>query len=375
MSDQKLKILCVIGTRPEAIKMTPIIKALRSEQEKITSFVCSTAQHQPTMVQQTLEFFDIQADYIFKHMASEHSLSESTTDLLQQLEPVVQTIQPDWILAQGDTTTVFVTALTAYYQHIRFGHIEAGLRTNDRYQPFPEEMYRHTADYLADAHFAPTIKNRNTLIKEGIPEKSIYVTGNTVIDAIDLILKRPPGQQPQALSNLPQDKQIILVTAHRRESFGKPFHNMSQAIRELAIRFTKKVHFVYPVHPNPQVQAPVYAILSDLPNVSLIKPLDYQDLIHFMKQVTFILTDSGGIQEEAPSFRIPVLIMRNKTERIEGLEAGVAKLIGTDRDHIIEEATCLIENPELLDRMRIERNPYGDGKAAQRIVTALLEIK
>jgi len=363
----------VIGTRPEAIKMAPVIAELRKYPNEIRCVVCATGQHRQ-MLDQVLELFAIRPDYDLDVMQPDQSLSRLTAALLTALDEVVEKVRPDWILAQGDTTTVAVASLVAFYRGVRFGHVEAGLRTNDRRRPFPEEINRRIADLLSDLYFAPTRQARDTLLREGVPEASIRVTGNTVIDALLDVASREYDFSVGPLAGLPLNKRIVLITAHRRESFGQPFRDLCQAIRELALGFEGDgVHFVYPVHLNPNVRRPVGDILSNLANLSLLEPLDYLSLVQLMKRSTLILTDSGGIQEEAPSLGVPVLVMRDTTERPEGVEAGVVRLVGTSRQRIVEEAQLLLRDPTARRAMATKANPYGDGSAAARIVAALLE--
>jgi UDP-N-acetylglucosamine 2-epimerase len=290
------------------------------------------------------------------------------------LSPVVKEVQPDWILAQGDTTTVLASALTAFYQKVPFAHVEAGLRTGDLQNPFPEELNRRVADGIASLLFAPTEQNRQNLLSEGIADEKIQVTGNTVVDALNEICSRPMDLTSAPLSDLPSDRPLVLITAHRRESFGPQLREICFAVRELALRFEAAgIHFVYPVHLNPNVRRPVAEILSGISNLSLIDPVDYQTMVHLMKRSDLILTDSGGIQEEAPSLRVPVLVMRQTTERPEGVDAGVVRVVGTERGAIVAAAAYLLENPKARAEMTSAQNPYGDGKAASRIVAALVQ--
>lgn len=368
-----LTVLSILGTRPEAIKMAPVIQELAKYPQRVRSLVCVTAQHRE-MLDQVLHLFDIHPDYDLNIMRPGQPLPDLTAHLFTSLSPVLVEARPDWVLAQGDTTTVLVAALIAYYHKVRFGHVEAGLRTGDRYAPFPEEINRRVADIVADLLFAPTERSRQALLREGCPAEAILVTGNTVIDALLKVAARPYNWLAGPLANIPVDKRIVLITAHRRESFGAPFREMCQAVRELALQFASSgVHFVYPVHLNPNVRQPVGEILSGISNISLIEPLDYLSMVHLMKRSTLILTDSGGIQEEAPSLRVPVLVMRDTTERPEGIEAGVVRLVGTQRERIVGETQRLLQDPAALMEMASGANPYGDGKAAMRIVSALLE--
>jgi UDP-N-acetylglucosamine 2-epimerase (non-hydrolysing) len=325
------------------------------------------------MLDQVLDLFGIVPDFDLKLMQPDQCLASLTAGLFTSLDRVVGEVGPDWVLAQGDTTTVLVSAIVAYYHRRKFGHVEAGLRTGDRFRPFPEEVNRRLADAVADAHFAPTERARGALLGEGIPDRQIHVTGNTVVDAVQGITTRPYDWKTGPLAALPRDRRLVLITAHRRESFGGPFQEICLAIRDLAGAFTAEgVHFVYPVHLNPNVRQPVGDILSGVPNVHLLAPLDYLALVHLMKRSELILTDSGGIQEEAPGLGVPVLVMRDTTERPEGIEAGVARLVGTQRSRIVAEAGRLLRDPAARAAMITRANPYGDGKAAARIASILM---
>ncbi|MCE9609824.1 MAG: UDP-N-acetylglucosamine 2-epimerase (non-hydrolyzing) [Chthoniobacter sp.] len=367
-----IKVLTVIGTRPEAIKMAPVIKELARYPDRVKSVVCVTGQHRH-MLDQVLGLFEIKPDIDLDLMEKNQSLAKLTANLFASLDRVMTDVQSSWVLAQGDTTTVLAASLVAFYHRIRFGHVEAGLRTGDRRQPFPEEINRRVADLVADAFFVPTERARDALLGEACHPDHIFVTGNTVVDALVEVAAKPcpPGVIPVC-----DDRPFVLITAHRRESFGEPFRELCEAIRELAVRF-RRVHFLYPVHLNPNVRAPVNEILSCLDNVSLVEPLDYFAMIQTMKRATLILTDSGGVQEEAPSLRVPVLVMRETTERPEAVENGTAKLVGTSRIRIVAEAAALLESPVARSKMATGVNPYGDGKAAARIVSVLLnsEVK
>lgn len=368
-----LNVLCIFGTRPEAIKMAPVIKELRKHPGKVRCAVCSTGQHQE-MLDQVLHLFQLKPDFDLGLMQPNQTLAQLTARLLSSLDDVIDRLKPDWILAQGDTTTVMAAALAAYYRKIRFGHVEAGLRTGDRYRPFPEEVNRQFADMVAEALFAPTEGSRQMLLREGHKQDRIWVTGNTVIDALREVASLPYDWSRGPLAALPRDKNLVLITAHRRESFGAPFQEICLAIRDLAVEFRSRgFHFVYPVHLNPNVQAPVRAILAEVPNLSLLQPLDYLSFVHLMKRSTLIMTDSGGIQEEAPGLKVPVVVMREITERPEGVETGVVRLAGTSRSRIVEEVSRLLSDPVARAEMARGVNPYGDGHAAERIVAALLE--
>jgi len=373
----KKRILLVFGTRPEAIKLSPLIKELRKSSDLFDTRVCITAQHRE-MLDQVLKFFEVVPDYDLNIMRPGQSLFDITTASLSGLKEVLQTVSPQWVIVQGDTTTVFTASLAACYLRVKVAHVEAGLRSFDKFSPFPEELNRVLTSRLTDLHFAPTETASRNLLKEGIPEESIFVVGNTVIDALlyglDKVRDLRPEDFGDSLKSIDfQDfsKKIILVTGHRRESFGEPFEKICHAIRGLAKR--KDVIIVYPVHLNPNVRKPVYDILRGLDNVYLIDPLDYPALIWLMKESYLILTDSGGIQEEAPSIGKPVLVMREVTERIEGIEAGTAILVGTDTARILGEASHILDDREAYLRMSAAHNPYGDGKASEKIKEVLLE--
>ena len=367
-----LKVMTVIGTRPEAIKMAPIIKSLMNCSEEVESIVCVTAQHRE-MLDQALQIFGIVPDYDLNLMNPNQSLSMLTANTLTALDKVITSEKPDWVLVQGDTTTAMVASLVAYYHRIKLGHVEAGLRTNDKFQPFPEEVNRRITDILADAYFAPTQNSRNNLLKEAVRSESIVVTGNTVIDALMMISQRVSNQPLDSyLTTSIEDRLVILVTVHRRESFGQPLEDICKALLRLACNYRDKIQIVYPVHLNPNVRKTVYEILSGNPNISLIEPVNYEKLVCLMSKAYLIMTDSGGIQEEAPSLHKPVLVLRDVTERPEAIETGAAKLIGTDTDGIYSETIRLLEDPESYYQMSTAINPYGDGRASQRIVQFLL---
>jgi UDP-N-acetylglucosamine 2-epimerase (non-hydrolysing) len=365
-----MKVLSVIGTRPEAIKMAPVVRELARRGDEITSVVCVTGQ-QREMLDQVLASFEIRPNHDLNVMRPNQLLSDLTSILFSGLDPVVRELKPDWVLAQGDTTTVLVASMVAFYNRARFGHVEAGLRTGDKHHPFPEEVNRRVADVVADAFFAPTERARQALLLEGAAPEKVIVSGNTVVDALLAIAARPFDWASSPFAILGGDASLVLVTAHRRESFGEAFEAMCLALRDLAARFTDK-HFVYPVHLNPNVRQPVRKILSGIANFHLIEPVDYLTMVQLMKRACLILTDSGGVQEEAPSFGVPVLVMRETTERPEGVEAGVVKLVGTQRDRIVTEASKVLAMPSRGGDCKRGPNPYGDGKAAPRIVDFLL---
>ncbi len=362
-----MKVLSVVGTRPEAVKMAPVILRLR-ETPGVESVVCVTAQHRE-MLDQVFSLFGIIPEIDLNLMRPGQTLAGISAAIFTHLDPVLNDVRPDWVLAQGDTTTVMATALLSYYHRIRFGHVEAGLRTGDKWQPFPEEINRRVAGAVADLHFAPTAWSRENLLRENVPDETIRVTGNPVIDALQWVAERPFAWDASPLAVLPVDKRLILVTAHRRENFGQPLENICAALKALAAR--GDVHLVYPVHLNPNVQEPVYRLLGDVPNITLLPPLDYLPLVHLLKRSTLVLTDSGGLQEEAPGLGVPVLVLREVTERPEGVQAGTVKLVGTDTVRIVDEAARLLDDPAAHAAMAQAVNPYGDGHAAERIVAAL----
>ncbi len=374
--NHRMRVLVIFGTRPEAVKLAPVIKQCQKHADKIETRVCITAQHRE-MLDQVLDVFAIKPDIDLDIMQPDQSLSQLTARIFNDLDPIVKQEHPDWILIQGDTTTVMVTAILSYYNRVKIGHVEAGLRTFDKWQPFPEEINRRIAGVLADLHFAPTENNRQNLLQEGIPDEIIKITGNPAIDALKMITQKPAPPAVETLLHqngiASGDRRLILVTAHRRENFGEPIQNICEALKNLADHYADSVTIVYPVHLNPNIQKPVHARLSEVPNIKLLAPLDYLDLVHLMKHASLILTDSGGIQEEAPSLGIPTLVMRERTERQEGVIAGTLKLVGTDPEKIVQEAQRLLDDPVAHAAMAGAVNPYGDGHAAERIVNALLE--
>lgn len=371
-----LRVLSIFGTRPEAVKMAPVVQALQAH-PNIDSKVCVTAQHRE-MLDQVLDLFSIKPDHDLNLMRPDQALAGLTAELFTHLDPVLAAVQPDWVLVQGDTTTVMAASLAAFYRGIRVGHVEAGLRTGDRRQPFPEEINRRVTSVVADLHFAPTKFSRDNLLREGIPDWRISVTGNTVIDALHQIAV---SQSPERVNRWLREwgigvdgKKLILLTAHRRENFGAPIRQICTAIESISQKFGSSVHIVYPVHLNPNIQAPVHELLDDLPGVSLVEPVDYLTLIHLMKNAHLVLTDSGGIQEEASGLGKPTLVLREVTERPEGVQAGVLKLVGADPDVIMRETSLLLEDPAAYDLMSRASGVFGDGHAAGRIVDALLNF-
>jgi UDP-N-acetylglucosamine 2-epimerase (non-hydrolysing) len=368
-----MKVLSVFGTRPEAVKMAPIVRLLQ-QTPGIESRVCVTAQHRQ-MLDQVLELFQIGPDYDLDLMRDNQSLASISASIFTHLDPVLADFQPDWVLVVGDTTTVVATSQLAFYRRIKIGHVEAGLRTHNKWHPFPEEINRRIATVIADLHFAPTTWSQGNLLHEGVDKNTILVTGNPVIDALNFVAKQ---DEPQEITNLIgqmklETRKLILITAHRRENFGQPFENICYAIKKLASR--GDVEIVYPVHLNPKVQEPVHRILKSTSHVTLLPPLDYLPMVHLMKHAKLILTDSGGLQEEAPSLGVPVLVLRETTERPEGVEAGTLKLVGTETDQIVREATRLLEDPVAYAEMARAANPYGDGHAAERIIEGLLRVE
>lgn len=372
-----MKVLSIFGTRPEAIKMAPVVKELKKHSNTIESVVCVTAQHRQ-MLDQVLELFNIKPDYDLNLMRPNQTLAQITATALTEIDAVLRTEKPDWVLTQGDTTTAMVGALAGFYHQamgVKVGHVEAGLRTWDKLQPFPEEINRKIADAVCDLHFAPTQLSRDNLLREGMNESSVIVTGNTVIDALLEVAAQDYDWETSALAAVPRDKQagkrLILITAHRRENFGQPLEQICKALKEIAISFDD-VHLVYPVHLNPNVQTIVRAELSGVANITLLEPLDYLPLVQLMKASYLVLTDSGGLQEEAPGLGKPVLVLREVTERPEGVEAGTVKLVGTDKDRIVRETARLLEDVDEYGKMSRAVNPYGDGRASERIVQSLL---
>lgn len=367
---KKARFLLIFGTRPEAIKMAPLVPALKQIGEVR---VCVTAQHRK-MLDQVLDFFSLRADYDLNIMKEDQSLFTVTSGSLRLLEGIIDDCRPDIILVQGDTTTAFVGALAGYYKKVKVAHIEAGLRSFNKYSPFPEEINRSLIGRMADYHFAPTEKARGNLLRENVYEKNVSVVGNTVIDALFKgmdIIKKDDSKYKRRFRFLDNSKKLILVTGHRRESFGRPFGQICRALKDIA---GEEVQIIYPVHLNPNVRSAVYTLLRGVENIHLIEPVDYPSLIWLMSKSYLVLTDSGGIQEEAPSLGKPVLVMRDVTERTEGIDAGTAVLVGTDRKKIVESARKLLHNRKAYEKMAKRRNPYGDGTAAAQIRDILKKI-
>ena len=375
VKESQVKVLVVFGTRPETIKLAPIIDELANRTD-VQQRVCVTAQHRE-MLDQVLDTFAIRPDYDLDLMTESQSPTQVGAAVLAKMEPIIALEQPDWVVVQGDTTTAAAAALAAFYQEFRVAHVEAGLRTGDKWRPFPEEVNRKIIGAIADRHFCPTLVAKRNLMREGVPEREILITGNTAIDALNgFIAGTQPDSVPTFISASGSDKPqvnrpFILVTTHRRENFGPPLENICEAIRRLATG-QPYVRVVFPVHLNPAVRSTVNSILQGLENVHLIEPLDYPSLVHAMHASYLVLTDSGGIQEEAPALGKPVLVMREVTERPEGVEAGIARLVGTSVDRIVRETRRLIEDRDEYASMAKAINPYGDGRASSRIVHSLL---
>lgn len=366
-----IRVLSVFGTRPEAIKMAPVVRALKAHPDVFESMVCVSAQHRE-MLDQVLSVFQLKADFDLDLMTPGQSPADVVARLLERMPRLLREVQPDVLLVQGDTMTTFAAAFAAYLERIPTAHVEAGLRTGNKYHPYPEEMNRVLTTRLAELHFAPTVRAMETLLLEGIPQQDVLLTGNTVIDAL-LATVRPNYQfATPALAALDPAHRMALVTTHRRESFGGPLESTCAAVRTLVERF-EDLDVVIPVHPNPQVKQVVVRKLCDLQRVHLIEPVDYVEFVNLMARAHIILTDSGGVQEEAPSLGKPVLVLREVTERPEGVEAGTAVIVGTDRDKIVRTASELLTSPEAYAKMANAVSPYGDGRASERIADALRE--
>ncbi len=368
------KILIVFGTRPEAIKMAPLIKEFKKNDSEFEIKVCVTAQHRH-MLDQVLDFFDIIPEYDLDLMKENQSLNSIVSDILVNIKPILESFQPDYVLVHGDTATSTAVALASFFEKCKVGHVEAGLRTYDKWSPFPEEMNRQITGRLADIHFAPTLQSKENLIKEAIDYNSILITGNTVIDALHESVKKIrddyTNPEIEKIKNvIDPSKDLILVTGHRRENFGQGFVDICYALRDI-VEQRPNTTIIYPVHLNPNVQKPVTEILGGIDNVILIPPLSYPSFVWLMDKSKIIITDSGGVQEEAPSLGKPVLVMRNTTERPEAVEAGTVILVGTDRETILKEALDLLDNRDRYKKMSNIENPYGDGNASKRIVDRL----
>jgi UDP-N-acetylglucosamine 2-epimerase (non-hydrolysing) len=366
-----LKVLTIVGTRPEAIKMAPVIKELERHRERVRSRVCATAQHRE-MLDQILSLFRVVPDYDLDLMRGARTCTQVAAAALSRLEPILEAERPDWVLVQGDTTTVMAASVAAFYARVRVGHVEAGLRTHDMRQPFPEEGNRRVAGCLADLHFAPTERARDNLLRENVPPERVLVTGNPVVDALREMSEAACADVPRALSEIPPGGRILLVTAHRRENFGPPLESVCGALGEIARRYAGDVRVVYLVHRNPRVWETAHRLLGGVNGVTLLPPVDYLSLVHLLKRCYLVISDSGGLQEEAPCLGKPLLVLRDKTERPEALETGCVKLVGTDAARIVEEASRLLDSTHAYERMSRPHFVYGDGHAARRIVDALL---
>jgi len=366
MTSSSRRVLVVVGTRPEAIKMAPVTQALRAFAPELETRVCLTGQH-TTLVDQVLDAFRMAPDYELGIMKEGQTLYDVVHGALDGLRGVVREFRPDVLLVQGDTATVFTGALVSFFEGVRVGHVEAGLRSHDKWAPFPEEIFRRLCDVLADFYFAPTQRAREALLAEGVGTERVHVTGNTVVDALLGVARTDRAVRNASLASvLASDRRLVLLTAHRRESFGEPIREVFRAVRELADA-RGDIEIVYPVHPNPNVRAPAAELLSEHPRIHLIDPVDYLDLVTALQRSALVLTDSGGIQEEAPTFGTPVLVLREVTERPEGIDAGVAELVGTSRTRILERSLAALERGTASP----PPNPYGDGRAGERIADIL----
>jgi UDP-N-acetylglucosamine 2-epimerase (non-hydrolysing) len=377
MDEAMTRVLCVFGTRPEAVKMEPVIAALRARGAggSCGVILLATAQHRE-MLDDVMRVLEMKPDFDLNVMTDNQQPADVAAQCLVGIDRILRQTRPAMTIAQGDTTTVLAAALASYYNRVPFGHVEAGLRTHDKFAPFPEEMNRRVAGSLADLHFAPTSAARENLLHEGIPEGAIHVCGNTVVDAVQRIAARetPDAALPERIERLLASvAKPVLVTAHRRESFGAPLNEICHALREI-VDADPEVGLIFPVHPNPNVRQPVHAILDGHPRIGLCDPIHYVQFVHLMRRSYLILTDSGGVQEEAPSLGKPVLVLREKTERPEGIAAGVARLVGTDRRRIVNEAMKLLSSPEEYRRMIAAGNPYGDGHAGERIAAIVCDF-
>jgi UDP-N-acetylglucosamine 2-epimerase (non-hydrolysing) len=376
---QKIKVLVSFGTRPECIKLAPVIKQLESHNNVFDLKVCSTGQHKE-MLDQVINFFEIKPDFFLNLMTENQTLGSLSAKLLDGMDNIFSQTNPDIVLVQGDTSTAFLVAIAAYYKKIKVGHVEAGLRTYNKFSPFPEEINRQLVSRVADYNFAPTQKAIDNLKHEGIDENTLFLTGNTIVDAIKLGVKKIESDDgavnkklKDELGKITGQNRLILITMHRRESFGEEVKNVCFALKNIAKKYPD-IRIAYPVHLNPNVRVPVYKILSDIPNILLLEPLDYPSFIWMMKKSYFIITDSGGVQEEAPTLKKPVLVIRKNTERSESLELGISKLIGTDAGEIEKSISSLIDSKDLYESMISAKNPYGDGRASAKIVEILSSI-
>ncbi len=366
-----LRVLILLGTRPEAIKLAPVARALGARPEPVEVSVISTGQHED-LLDSALTSLDLTIDEDLAIMRADQDLYDIGVECLDRLRPILRTVKPDVVVVEGDTATVFYGALAGFFEKVQVAHVEAGLRSRDKWAPFPEEIFRRLTDVVSDHYFAPTLGARDNLLGEGVAAEKVYVTGNTVIDAVQVLAAAgQPVTDRELRQVLDSGKKIVLVTAHRREAFGPPLREALGALRALA-ESHPEVEFVYPVHPNPNVRGPAHELLSGLMNFRLLDPLPYADLVQVLARAWLVFTDSGGIQEEAPSFGVPVLVMRGVTERPEGVEAGVAALVGTSAEAILDKGAALLDDPEAHRRMAVAKNPYGDGRAGERIADILI---
>jgi len=373
-NNKKINVLICLGTRPEGIKLAPIIKLLDKKADRFKFKVCSSGQHKE-MLKQVFDFFDFKPDFNLNLMTEEQSLGSFSSKLLNKIDAVLEDIEPDIVLIQGDTATAFLIALAAFYRKIKVGHVEAGLRTKDKFNPFPEEINRQLISRVADLHFAPTRKAYENLIREEVIKKSIFLTGNTIVDAVKWGIKKISKIKDEIelkypFNELKEGSKVILVTMHRRESFGKDIKGICNALSIIANKY-KDMQIVYPVHLNPNVRKPVFQILGKTNNIILTNPLDYESFIWLMNRSYFIITDSGGVQEEAPALNKPVLVIRKKTERTESLDLGISRLVGTDENEVIRNVSKLIEDSNYYKKMISNINPYGDGHAADKIMDGI----
>lgn len=364
---KKIKVMTIFGTRPEAIKMAPLVLELEKQSDRFESIVTITAQHRE-MLDQVLDIFDISPDYDLDIMKPNQSLSQITSNVIVGLEDVMKEAKPDIVLVHGDTTTTFAASVAAFYQQIKIGHVEAGLRTYDKYSPYPEEMNRQLTDVLADIYFAPTVNSRENLLLENFPEEKIYITGNTAIDALNETVQK--DYQHEVLDQLDKENRLILVTMHRRENLGEPMERVFQAMRSVVDSY-KDIEIVYPVHLNPLVQKSAEKYLGNHDRIHLIDPLEVTDFHNIAARSYMIMSDSGGVQEEAPSLGVPVLVLRDTTERPEGVEANTLRLVGTETEAVLSNMTELIDNSESYSTMSKASNPYGDGSASKRILDGI----
>jgi UDP-N-acetylglucosamine 2-epimerase (non-hydrolysing) len=369
----KKKVMLVFGTRPEAIKMVPLVKKFDFYKKEFDMSVCVTAQHRQ-MLDSVLHIFDVKPKYDLNVMQDKQTLFHITREVLGRFEEILEKAKPDLVLVHGDTTTTFAITLASYYKHVAVGHVEAGLRSYDKQNPFPEEVNRLATDAICNLHFAPTETSKKALLKENISDKGIFITGNTIIDALHIVLNKKKGFENKVVETLCRDtkinERIILVTAHRRENHGKPFEDAFKGLATIAKKY-KDVKIVYPIHLSPAVQEPAKRILGGFKNVYLLPPLDYLDLARILKKSYLVVTDSGGLQEEAPSLGKPVLVMRKVTERPEAVEYGTVKIVGTDTDRLVKEISLLLDNKKEYMKMAKAVNPYGDGKASERTIEAI----